>query len=398
MNIYRIIFLLVLAVLAEDGFAQSRYQWVLDSLEKNNPGFKALKAKNEAEKAEANATAFLDNPEVEFGYYWGAPSTIGKRWDLSVTQPFDMPSVYVHKNRIRKLMTEFSDNEYARHRIELITETKNACADMIYYNAYVTLYAHCVESARRVAELFERKMEAGECGILEYHRVEMDLAAIENKLHSAEAERDMMLDNLQMLNGGKPLAFDKDSFDDVVLPENFEQWFEKAAAKNPELRLLKQQQTLSEEQTKLAKAEWLPRMAVGYASENVVGETFRGVTVQATLPLWHQKGTIKKARALEQYAQAEYDNTYARQYNQLKGLYRKAQTLKHNLQNLKETFAKYNSEELLLKAFEAGEIKLESYLQQVEFYHDSEIEILEIEHELEHTLLALEQFEIVIGE
>lgn len=393
MKLYKTIILLFLVCLSVEICAQGRYGWVIDSLEKNSPGFKALKARNDAEKAEARATTFLDNPEVAFGYYWGSPSDIGKRWDLSVTQSFEMPSVYVHKNRIRKLTTEYSDNDYARQRIELLTEAMEACADMVYYNAYVTLYAHCVKNARRVAELYERKLEAGECGILEYNRVAMDLASIENKLHSAEAERDMMLDNLKMLNGGKQLAFAQDKYERVNLPSDFDQWFEKASSKNPELKLLKQQQTISEEQAKLAKSEWLPKMAVGYASENVVGETFRGVTVQATLPLWHQKGTIKKAQAQERYAQAEYENIYARQYNHLKGLYRKAQTLSHNLQNLQETFTRFNSEELLLKAFEAGEITLENYLQQVEFYHDSEIEILEIAHELEHTVLALEKFE-----
>ena len=126
----------------------------------------------------------------------------------------------------------------------------------------------------------------------------------------------------------------------------------------------------------------------------MVGDTYRGFALQATLPLWRQKGTIKKSRLAETAAQAEYDNEYALQYNHLKGLYRKAVALQQNLKHLQQTFDTFNSEDLLLKAFEAGEISLEDYLRQVEFYHDSEISILEIAHELEQTVLQLESYNL----
>ena len=371
---------------------QTPYQWVLETLDNNSPAYKALKAKSDAEKAAVGANTFLENPEIEFGYYWGDPSNIGKRWDLSIEQSFDLPPVYVHKKRIRELMLQKSESDYAQRRIELLGEALSVCTDMVYYNAYVTLYEHCVSSAEQVADIYKKKMDAGDCSILEYNRAQMNLAAIANKLHSAETERDMMLDNLQMLNGGKYIEFTQDTFSDIALPDDFGTWFRNVAQRNPNLRLLEQEMAMGQEQEKLAKAEWLPQLALGYASENVVGETFRGLTVTARLPLWHQKGTVRKAKQQSNYAKAEYDNTYARHYNMLKGLYRKAKTLKQNLRNLQETYAKYNSEELLYKALDAGEITLESYLQQVEFYHDSEIEILEIEHELEHTVLSLESY------
>lgn len=374
--------------------SQNHYQWVLDTLMVNSPAFRAIAIERDAAQADATAGALLDNPEVEFGYFWPDPQNNEKRWDLKVMQPFEMPQVYVHRARIRHLMSECANADYNRHRIELLTEAQRVCSDMVYYNAYVTLYSHCVKSAEQLSKIFEKKLQAGECTILEYNRVQMDLAATQNKLRMAEAERDMMADDLQMLNGGKPLAFVQDTFSPTPLPENYEEWFAVASEKSPALTALRQKQTLNKEQTALAKSEWWPRFAAGYVSENVVGDTYRGFALQATLPLWRQKGTIKKSRLAETAAQAEYDNEYALQYNHLKGLYRKAVALQQNLRHLQQTFDTFNSESLLLKAFEAGEISLEDYLRQIEFYHDSEISILEIAHELEQTVLQLESYNL----
>lgn len=387
--------IIVLVLLLSCGAkAQLRYQSVLEAMDHDSPAFRSMQARKAAGQAAAQAEPYLPNPEVEFGFYWGSPSDIGKRWDLKLMQSFEFPSVYVHKSRIAKLLEQSAELDCVQRRRALTIEVQQVCSDIVYYNACVAFYTRCAEVAGQVAESYRMKMEAGECNVLEYNRAQMHLAGIRNKLDMAAANLDMMLDNLQMLNGGKRLELSQSQFDGVSLPANFEQWFSSVAEQNPSLMLLQQQQQLGEERSKLAKSEWAPTFAAGYASENVVGETFRGLSVQMSLPLWQKRGTLKKARMEMAAAQADYETEYARCYSQMQGLYRKAASLRNNVDNLRMTFSSYNSEALLLKALEAGEISLESYLQQVEFYNDAEMEVIDLQHELDYTVLQLESYSL----
>ena len=65
-----------------------------------------------------------------------------------------------------------------------------------------------------------------------------------------------------------------------------------------------------------------------------------------------------------------------------------------NVENLKEALRQYDSQEYLMRALEAGEITLEQYLQQSEFYLEIELQVWEVSHELELLHLALYALEL----
>lgn len=375
--------------------AQNQYQWVLDTLEHNSMTLKMLEQRRDANQAEATAGSLLENPTLEVSLFGLSPrAASGPRHDVRVGQTFDFPTVYVHRQRIRQLNAAMAQSGYERHRMEFMLEARNVCTDLVYYNAYVTLYSHCVESARRVAEIYGRRLESGDCSVIDYNRTQTELAAVETKLRAAETERDLMRDNLRMLNQGKAIAFVQDTFSPVSLPGRFEDWLDEAQRRNPLLTELSQQSAAGAENVALSKALWVPKLTAGYVSEVTSDEAFRGLSLGLSLPLWERKGTVKQATLRQAADKAEYDDAVARYRSHMRGLYAKAATLERNLTTLRGVLDRYNSEELLLKSLNAGEISLEYYLQSVEFYHDTEIDILEMEHELEHTVQELYQYYI----
>lgn len=82
-------------------------------------------------------------------------------------------------------------------------------------------------------------------------------------------------------------------------------------------------------QVKVSQAEGLPKIAVGYMGEFVGNENFQGISVGITIPLWQNKNRVKYARAAALY---------------------------------RSSLDKNNSGEILLKAFEKGELPLLEYL------------------------------------
>ena len=94
--------------------AQTHYAQVLKDVEANNPVLLAAQKRAEAQQTAAHVGALLPNPEVEAAYYWGDPASVGVRWDLGISQSFEMPSVMVRDVDIEV------DNDYLYIKDQLI--------------------------------------------------------------------------------------------------------------------------------------------------------------------------------------------------------------------------------------------------------------------------------------
>lgn len=158
---------------------------------------------------------------------------------------------------------------------------------------------------------------------------------------------------------------------------------------NPSLLLLNNQVSEGELRSKLSRAQWLPSVSVGYASENIVGETFRGVKVGLSLPIWSQQRAARQALLEQQAAKQELVAQRDKLARDLLCLLQHIRTLQSNLDNLRSVYDKCNSLALLDKALEAGEINLEQYLVQADYYVDIQLQIWQLARQLEQAYLQL---------
>ena len=376
------------------------YQSAVDELMHASPLIQLVLDQAAVEEQAIRSGSFFDDPEVSAAYFWGDPSAIGRRWDLSVSQSLDFPSVYIHKSRLRDLQSEVSNGK-ARVRLqELVGELQQLFSDLVYQNALVAHLSDCHERMERMALLFQRRMEVGDCGVLEYNRSQFELAQVDNRLRQAEADRDYLLGTLQTWAGnGRPVVFVQDSW---PVDTNFEtgacgRYCRNFIAGGPDsdsltglVAQLSQEYRKDSLQVVVARQQWLPKFEVGYASENVVGETFRGVTVGLSIPLWTHGRQVASARSQAVLSQQTLQTEIQRQQSLYVSLRKKAALLAANVRSLQQSFMQFDSQNLLLKALEAGEISLESYLTQTDFYNDAKLELLQAQHQLDQVRLQIE--------
>ena len=270
-----------------------------------------------------------------------------------------------------------------------LLEAQLTCADLIYYRALGMIYSRRCEAAIRIAELYQRRYAAGDCSILDYNRAQMNLADVQNRAVEINLQGDHAVHDLQRIVGIASYPFHQSAYDDVVVESSFEEWYEQLEMKNPSLRLLDNQAEASRNQLQLSRAQWLPEMSVGYASENIVGETFRGVKVGLTLPLWSQQRAVKASRLAEAAATEELASQRVEWFSRLQCMFHRHEALIRNVRNLKEAFQRCNSIDLLDKALDAGEISLEQYLLEADYYYSIEMQIWDTAHELEQLHLQL---------
>lgn len=374
--------------------AQPHYAKVLKDLEANNLTLLAAAKQAEAQQAAAHAGLLLDDPDVEAAYYWGDPADMGIRWDISVSQSFQMPSVLVRRARLRNLQENAAHLDYQALRYSTLLETQQLCADLIYYRNMVAIYNRRHAAAVRLAELYRRRYETGDCSILDYNRAQMNLADMQSRYTQAELDADHAVRDLSLLMNVEHYSFTQMEYDSVWVEPSFDMWYQQYEKRNPQLRQLDNQLAISQQEEQLSRAQWLPQFSVGYAAENVVGSTWRGATLGVTLPLWSQQRAVRSAKLHTAATQAALQAKRAELAAEFLSLHHRHAALILDLQRLKSAFRQSNSVALLEKALTAGEITLEQYLQQVNYYSEIEIEIWSTARQLEQLHLLLYAVEL----
>jgi outer membrane protein TolC len=200
-------------------------------------------------------------------------------------------------------------------------------------------------------------------------------------LQTATTERQLMEENLIQLNGGNPIMLTDSTFQTQILPDDFKLWYLAESAKNPDLQWIEQSATLNQKELQLSKAMLLPKFSTGYMSEKIGNEKHHGISLGISIPLWEGKNTVKaekaKADALEQLK----TDANLKFLSHLKSIYIKAVQLQKNAHTLSSTLQQINHSSLLTKAFEAGELSLIEYLNELTIYYDIIDKLLATERE-----------------
>lgn len=374
--------------------AQNGYENLLKEIETNSMTLNALREQMEAQKLANRTGIFLENPEVEFNYLWGSPSVVGNRTDFSVTQSFDFPSAYSHRNKISKMENENVGLQYKSERINLLLTAKQLIIEVIYYNALLNQYIVRLENAERIAASYKSQLEKGNANLLESNKANLNLISIQNEVKRLEVERNSRLSQLKTLNGGKDISISNKEFLLTVLPANFEQWYKEAETKSPVLQYLSGQIEINQQQIKLNRSIGAPKFTAGYTSEWVLGQNYQGIAAGISIPLWENKNNVKQAKMQAMASELVLQDSKIQFYNQLQNQYTRAVGLQQTAQQYKNALSLYNNEVLLQKALDAGEISLLNYLLEIEYYYSVVNNILEAERDFELAVAELSAIEL----
>jgi outer membrane protein TolC len=369
--------------------SQSRYEGILQQIEENNTMLRVSREQMNSQKLNNRTGIYPNNPEVEFHYLWGSPNSIGNRTDFNVKQTFDFPSVYSYRNRIAGLQNTKAELSYKTQRMYLLLSVKQICIELSYYNALAKEYELRLENAKRIADVYNIKLEMGETNILENNKAQLNFISIQTETMRIKTEQTTLLSELKQFNGGKDITFSDDLSSRDTLPEDFEQWYVMIEEKNALLQSINGQIEIDKQQIKLNRALGLPKFSAGYMSEQLPNEHFQGVNVSISIPLWENKNNVKQAKAQLQSTESSLEDGKIQLYNRLKNIYLKASTLQKNVQEIKQSISIYSNASLLKKALDAGEISLLNYLQETAYYYEVMKMFLETERDFDITVSEL---------
>jgi outer membrane protein, heavy metal efflux system len=370
--------------------AQNSLDDILASVERNNITLSALREQTEAEKLQNRTGLLLPDPEVEFGYLWGDPSSIGNRKDFSVTQQLDLATLFGARHRAADAQNGMLDAQYRAERMNILLQAKQTCLQLIYYNALHKELEMRVEHARTIATAYDEQLKHGNVNILEVNNARLSLSSAEGELRANEVERRNLLSQLRLLNGGEEVSFDQASFTNPQLPADFETWAEEAAKLNPAMAYVQQNIEVKRREMQLGKYSNLPQISAGYAAELVPGSNFRGVTMGISVPIWSTGNTIKSAKHAYAAAELQHQDAKLQFYENLKISYERTLGLQSIAADYRKALQESDNSELLRKSLDAGEISLLEYIVELQLYYTTVDATLAAERDYELALAELQ--------
>lgn len=342
---------------------------ILEQIESNNLSLKSQKARIEAIGEQLRSELGLSDLELEYSHLWG-PEGIGRN-DISISQTFDFATLSGAKRKSAESEFGLLKYEYLLSKRELLLRSRNLCSQIIYYNARIADLQQAAALCERLEKAYKLGLEAGEFSKIDYHKAALQLIEAQTELELSISERESLLAELCLLNGGKSLELSLTKQPFEYLPGDFDSWLSSAQSKSSALAAYSQKITLSEQQLKLSKASALPSFSLGYAAELVPGSNFRGVSLGLSIPLWSAGRKISASRKAVEAAQAEYEEGVNEFRIKALSLYNKAKLLSGKLEQLSDITHDADLLSEMNTALEAGQMSLIEYITELSLYYDA---------------------------
>jgi outer membrane protein TolC len=197
-----------------------------------------------------------------------------------------------------------------------------------------------------------------------------------------EIESRNVLLSLQNLNGGQPVVFDQAVYADDLGIATYDSIWQQKIATDPALKVLEGKETVSLQQIYLEKNKVFPNLTAGFNYQGVMGQNYSGIYGGISLPLWRVKNKIKAAEAQYQYQQSHTDAIFTELYTNFQKQYNQYDHMLLKYREYQTILGALNTENLLLEAYQLGEISFMEYYIELQFYHQAYDMMLQMEKKL----------------
>mgnify|MGYP004523827325 FL=1 len=377
-------------ILCAQSVLKSGWESWMAQIAQNNTTLKALHRQMQASVLANGSNLSLTDPEAEVAYLVGTPKGVPNRTNVSLTQSLDWDVLLGRRSALAKANNQVAYNDYRRAVQQVLTEADEQFTTLVYYNKLCGELSQRQTLAEEIERLYQQKFERGDINQLEVNKVRLNASVCRADWARANNERQQILANLQRLNGGHAVAFTDTVYPlaGKALPPLVD--FQSALAGSLAVQTAQAAVAQSEAEIKVAKAEGLPALTVGFQGEYIKQNNYSGLSLGFTVPIWgNSRKKIRKAEAELAANRLTVDDVIYQERAQVAKLYASAQQLQQAANALQKDMQLMNNDQLLRRSLELGQISLLDYLLELSFYYTARTSQLEAERDAQLAVSAL---------
>lgn len=337
---------------------------VLKQIAQNNLTLRALQHDNEADVLDIKAENSLDGLSVEYSPFFRSGYSGVAESELVVSQEIQFPTKYADRNKQAKMLKSVGGKMYEKNRRDILLEAEQLCIDVIRLNKTLAMLDQRLKNSETLHQMYDKRMAAGDANILEVNKVKLDCMEVQTMVSEAQNERMLLLQQLQQLNGGKPVTIDSETFPEFQPIKDFESYKALYLASDADIQMAETMLKSADMNVKMQKREWLPNISFGYRRNTEQKEGVNGLMVGVSFPLYSNSKRIKAARERRQSAELQVEQARKDAESQLQSGYQQLVGLQ---QVLDHSDVKMMQESIVLfsKALQHGEINALDYYTEV---------------------------------
>ena len=372
-----------------------RVQSLLGQIEQNNPDLNAFRSYMESQSVALGAEKTLPDLQA-IGYYlpFGEHNT-PDYWEYEVTQRFDFPTAMASKAKLV---------EAKRERLQIAFQEKRQA---VLLKALQLVMDHTLlEQKLAEAERFNSRLEQA------YNQLDADTTvSLRTKqkseilwldarfsLEELKGKQMQIREQLTALNGGAELNPEGLGYPSLRPPVKPEQLWQQREAADPKLNLLTQKHSIAKQSVSVARNQNLPDVTVGWNYQGIPNSNYSGFFAGLSIPLWSAGKRVEQARAEVSTTsregtarRTELKSVMSEQVEQFQLLRTQFETYRNTLSEM-ETGA--NESDGPMEAFRSGELSFPAYHDELAFFHNARLRLLEMERELHRLQARIYRFEL----
>ena len=369
------------------------YHEILQKIEDNNIEIQASKKHVESKAYEYRQHNLPDGPEINYGYFPNNSSVPGTKEIFEISQSVQMPCFYRNHKAFANLL--ISQDEYKQLIIQqnILSEAKSLIIEYVYLMKKASITDKRLKFANDMYSAYLIRLELGDANALEVNKARLHLMQVTKDEKQIRSEILSIREKIKSLNGGNDLDISVDDYPGENLIELDSIIFDRLS-KDPELLSTKKAVEASEKQIMVTKNLQLPELSLGYGSETVAEEKFKGVLVGISIPLWSSKRAIQKAKLESEFYNLSESSLNESKISETKIMYDQANTLKENMESYQSVLGEVNSQELLNVSLKTGEISVIDFFTEMFYYYEIYDEYLTVERDFYQSLNELYKYRL----
>lgn len=341
---------------------------------RENPELNAFREKVKVARASVDGIALLDNPELETEFAKGTNFEQG----FELTQTFQLGGQRRHRRKIAQNHLEKAHTELAE-AIRLRTKSVTiAFYELALAQEKLKLAEKIVQYNEQMHDIAQFQFETGDISITQANLANIQLQSAQREAATLESE--LRLAQLE-LNGLMGISLEMEHSVISGLPEEIPTDLNPkltsdvlkthALAHRTDLKSLRLDAQLTEDQLLLAKAANIPDLSVGAIGQRGTDENMFGVQISIPLPLFDRnRAEIDAVKAQQQVDAVRIDGTEQKIIREVMSAFLSLNMARKTIASYKDNSLELLNENLDLTraAYELGEaVLLEVILMQNEF-------------------------------
>lgn len=379
----------LLAWLGVQGQTGTSIEQVLRTIETNNKELKANAQLITSKKLAAKTDNNLPDPSLSYSYLWGAKDKDQTIGELTVSQRFDFPSLYITRHHLNRTKMGAFDGQMDLFRQGVLLQAKEVCLDIIMLRKQKEILQERLKNAQELSVMYKKRLLTGDANAIEHNKINLELLNVKTEAALNQTALGNKIQQLRVLNGSIPVVFEESTYVPIALPSDYETLRLEVMASDYALQTLTNQSVVARKQIGVNKQQWLPKLEVGYRRNSDAGRAFNGMIVGFSFPIFDNRHKVKMAKAQSLQADLQKEQAVVEVESDLGQWYQEAITLRSSMDEYEQVFESQQDLALLKEALMGGQIGMIEYFVELSVVYQSKQNYLQLENQYQRIVAKI---------